>query len=74
MAPALTLVGQSARPCHEGQVAVLVGRIPQIGEALEACAPQQAGLPMREGVKALAAVVRAHPTGTCQEGLLGLNG
>ena len=66
VAPALTLVGQGACPCHEGQIAVLVGRIPQIGQALEACAPQQAGFPMREGVKALAAVVRAHPTGACQ--------
>lgn len=65
MAPALTLAGQSARPCHEGQVAVLIGRIPQIGQALEAGAPQQAGFPMREGVKAPAAVERTHPTGTC---------
>lgn len=83
VAPALTLVGQSARPRHEGQIAILVRRIPQIGYTLEARAPQQAGFPVREGVKALAAVVRAHPTGTCQRhqerltfnwwGLLALN-
>lgn len=71
-APALTLVGKSAGPCHEGQIAVLVGRIPQIGQALEACAPQQAGFPVREGVKAVAAVVRAHPAGTCQRRQEGL--
>lgn len=66
VAPALTLVGQSARPHHEGQIAVFIWRISQIGYTLEACAPKQAGFPVREGVKALAAVVRAHPTGTCQ--------
>lgn len=66
VAPALTLVGQSAGPHHEGQIAVLIWRISQIGYTLEACAPKQAGFPVREGVKALAAVVRAHPTGTCQ--------
>lgn len=66
MAPALALVGQSARPRHQGQIAVLVGRIPQIGYTLEARAPQQAGFPVGEGVEALAAVVRAHPAGTCQ--------
>lgn len=67
-APALALVGQRAGPRHEGQIAVLVGRVPQIGQALEACAPQEAGFPVREGVKAVAAVVGAHPAGTCQEG------
>lgn len=66
VAPALTLERERARPRHEGQIAILVGRIPQIGYALEVSAPQEAGLPVREGVKALAPVVGAHPAGACQ--------
>ena len=67
LAPALALLGQGAGPCHQRQIAVLIGRIPQICYTLKPCASQQAWFPVREGVEAVAAVVGAHSTGTWRE-------
>lgn len=67
LAPALALLGQCAGPCHQGQIAVLIGWVAQICYTLEPCTSYQAWLPVREGVKAVAAMVWAHSTGTCHK-------
>lgn len=66
LAPALALLGQGAGPRHQGQVAVLIGWITQTAHALKPGASEQARLPVRERIKAVAAMVGAHPTGPCE--------
>lgn len=57
LAPALAPARQRACPHHEGQAAVLVGGVAQVRDALHTGVPQDARLPVREGVEAAAPVV-----------------